>query len=168
MELLLICPIFFVLHSIHCLLLCIYTMSIIMVLVSVGDPKYYFRTHTESRKYINLHCRGHFSFICLVSEGPVKERGRTMCENIGAFRWPVKGKNVVLLGHMLSPEMKDQQNRLALLSLIGEPERQFKGVSASEGRSLCCPSFCISVRQECYRISLERAAEAEEQQSGMV
>lgn len=91
------CPFFslyFVLHSRHCLLLCIYMIPIVMGLVSIGDPKYYSSTNTESHHIykFTLCYQDHLS--CLVSEGCFKKCGRSVCENIGASRWPVKGEKM--------------------------------------------------------------------------
>lgn len=95
------CPLLsFVLHSRHRLLLCIYTIPIIMGLVNVGDPKYCSSTNTESHHIHKFTLPRCLSFICLVSEGCFK-CGRSICENIAVLRRPVKGKNVLLLGQIL-------------------------------------------------------------------
>lgn len=66
-----------------------------MVLVSVGDPSYYSSTNTESH-YIHKFTLPKSSLI--LNFGHSKKFGRSMCENMEAFRWLVKGKNVLLLG----------------------------------------------------------------------
>lgn len=77
----------------------------------------YSSTNIESHHghKFTLCYQDHLSFICLVSEGHFKRCRRGMCENTGAFRWPVRGKNVLMLGHILSPEMKEEVNRIDLL-----------------------------------------------------